>query len=140
VQRLQVLPEGEVKRSFFRRALSHRNRYAQECGRNGSGILVRAFVFTIEQLFQFLLQVTSQAVLFRGFKCTHGWPIIGPEFPHEGRGRAGIIEGKRILRKRNITGGNPCHGKSFDHVVFDPPGHRADEARRRGRRVGRTDF
>jgi len=37
-----------------------------------------------------------------------------------------MVEGKRVLHKRNIASGNPCRGKSFDHVVFDAPTHRAD--------------
>jgi len=56
-----------------RRVFSNRNHDAQEGGRNGSGILVRASVFVVEQLFQFLLQVISLAVLFRGFK----WLLFG---------------------------------------------------------------
>jgi hypothetical protein len=63
---------------------SKRDRNAQEGCRNGGGILARAFVLAGKQLFQLSLQISRSAVLFRGFECIHGRPVVFPEFIDEG--------------------------------------------------------
>src|SRR6266576_6733524 len=64
--------------------VSKRDRNAQEGCRNEGSIFTRAFVFAGKQLFQLSLQVSRSAVLFCGFKCVHGRPVIFPEFIDEG--------------------------------------------------------
>jgi hypothetical protein len=49
-------------------ALSKSNSNAQEGGGNGGGVLARAFVLAVEQIFQLLLQISCPTVLLRGFK------------------------------------------------------------------------
>src|SRR5205085_4256310 len=63
---------------------SKRDRNPQEGCRNGSSILAGALVLAVEQLFQLPLQVRRPAILFRGIECTHGRPIVFPEFIHKG--------------------------------------------------------
>jgi hypothetical protein len=58
---------------------SDRHGNAQECRRNGGGILAWAFVLAVKQDFQFLLQITGPTVVFRGLECIHGWPIVFSE-------------------------------------------------------------
>lgn len=52
---------------------------AQEGRRNRGGVLVRSFVLTVEQSFEFLLQIGGQTVFLRSFKCVHGWPVVRSE-------------------------------------------------------------
>src|SRR5205823_7621450 len=66
------------------RTASKRDRNAQEGCRNGGSILARAFVLTGKQLFQLSLQISRAAVLFCGFECIHGRPVVFPEFIDEG--------------------------------------------------------
>jgi hypothetical protein len=67
----------------YRCVVSECNRNAQEGCRNGGGIPTRAFVLAVEQFFQLLLQIICPAVLFCGFECIHGRPVVFPEFIHE---------------------------------------------------------
>src|SRR6266581_13296 len=69
--------------TFHLHISSKRDRNPQESCRNGSGIPARAFVLAVEQLFQLFLQVSRSAVLFCGFECIHGWPVVFPEFIHQ---------------------------------------------------------
>src|SRR5439155_26448019 len=55
---------------------SKRDRNTQEGCRNGGGILARALVLAGKQLFQLSLQVSRSAVLFCGFECIHGRPVV----------------------------------------------------------------
>src|SRR6266403_4307103 len=64
--------------------VSKRDRNAQEGCRNRGGILVWASVLAGKQLFQLSLQVSRSAVLFCGFECIHGRPVVFPEFIDKG--------------------------------------------------------
>jgi hypothetical protein len=37
----------------------------------------------VEQIFQFFLQVSGSAILFRSFEGIHSRPVIFPKFIHE---------------------------------------------------------
>src|SRR5213592_2271171 len=114
---------------------SHGDRNAQEGCRNGGGILARAFVLAGKQLFQLSLQVSRSAVLFCGFECIHGRPVVFPEFIDERLRCTGEVEGKRVAREGDFLGRNSCEGKPLDHVALDAPRHWTNETFRRWRRV-----
>ena len=61
--------------------LSKGDRHAQEGCRNRRGILT--LVLAVEQCFELVLQGRASAVLFCGFECIHGWPVVSPEFVDE---------------------------------------------------------
>src|SRR3954468_20073044 len=79
----------------YRRSLN-RNSNAQEGCRNGSSILARAFVLTVEQTYQFLGQVSSSTVFFCGFKRVHRRSVKIPKGSHEICGGAGKVEDIRV--------------------------------------------
>src|SRR6266496_807410 len=115
---------------------SNRGGNTQEGCRNGGGILARAFVLAGKQLFQLSLQISRSAVLFCGFECIHGRPVVFPEFIDEGCRCTREIEDKRVTREGDFLGGNSCAGKPLDHVALDAPRHWTNETFRRWRRVG----
>jgi hypothetical protein len=77
---------GTLRQDFTCRMdfrLWNRNGDTQEGRGDGGGIHARAFVLAVEQNFQLHLQVGGFAVLFRGFECVHGRPVIPSEFTDE---------------------------------------------------------
>src|SRR5580692_5248107 len=113
-------------------SLLSRDGNSQERRRNRGGILAWAFVLTVEQDFQFLLQIIRPAVLFGRFKGIHGWPIIFSESLKERNRRAGEVEGIGVSGNRYICFRNSGAFKSLGHVILDSPRHRADKTFRRG--------
>src|SRR3954470_9257388 len=85
---------------------SNRDRNTQEGCRNGGSILARAFILAGKQLFQLSLQVSRSTVLFCGFECIHGRPVVFPEFINEGCRRAREVESKRVAREGDFLGRN----------------------------------
>jgi hypothetical protein len=64
-------------------SLTGHNRNTQERRRNGGGVVIRAFVLTVEQTLQFRPQITGSIALFRSFERIHGWSIIFSECINE---------------------------------------------------------
>ena len=59
--------------------LIHCNRHTKESSRNRCPVRTAALILAVEQVFQFLLQVSGAAVLFRGLEGIHGWTVVSPE-------------------------------------------------------------
>src|SRR5437764_11491901 len=129
---------GYATRLLLKTALN-RDRNTQEGCRNGGVILARAFVLAGKQLFQLSLQVIRSTVLFCGFECIHGRPIVFPEFIDEGCWCTREVERKRFTREGDFLGRNSCAGKPLDHIALDAPRHSTNETFRRGRRVARDN-
>src|SRR5262249_48811500 len=103
-------------------------------------ILAGALVLTDEQSFQLFLQIRGATVLFSGLEGVHGRAVIFSEGSRELGGCSGEVESVSIFGEGNVLLWHSRSGKSLEHVVFDTPRHRADEALRWGRRVGGTNL
>lgn len=102
--------------------------------------LLGLFVLAVEQSFQLFLQVAGATALFCSLERIHRWTVIFSKRGNELRRGPWKIEGVGVLEERDVFLWHPRGGKSLHHVSLNPPGHRADKAFWRRRRVRRADF
>src|SRR5262249_15624691 len=101
---------------------------------------LRTGVLGGEELFQLTSQDGGAPVLFRSVVGIHGRTIIGREVINKRRRWAIEAENERIPVKRDLIRRDSGAAKPLYDVVLYTPGHRADKAFRRRRRIGRADL
>src|ERR1700733_4476922 len=99
---------GAPRRREFASGSTDLDSNAQISCRDNRRIHTRAMVLTVEQFFQFRLQILGSIVVFGGFECIHCRPVKSSEDIQELVGRAWKLEGVGIFGKGNVLAGYSC--------------------------------
>src|SRR6185369_10672999 len=112
---------------------------AQEGRRDQRPLRDRAAVVLAKQRLEFVRELRRTSSLRRRVERVHRRSVVAPELGDELLGRARVVERVAVSLEPNLVPRDPRAAEALDHVVLAPPSHGTDEARRRRRRIRRTD-